>query len=66
LGRNPPHVTDAIAAADPRIASLRVQRSAIGCAIAVAAVTDGYGIYVLTLALSRQGRRWLVTGIGEG
>ena len=61
-----PQPADAVvAAADPRLRSLRVARGRPGRARALAVIDDGPAVYAIALDLRRRPSGWTITGLAE-
>ncbi len=54
-----------LAAADPRLASLRLAPARPGRARALAVIADGPAVYAIALALRRRPSGWTITGLAE-
>jgi hypothetical protein len=64
-GLRPDPAPAVLAAADPRLRSLRVARRGRSAAVAVAVIEDRASVYRITLALRRRPSGWTVTGLTE-
>ncbi len=64
-GLRPDPAPAVLAAADPRLRSLRVADRGRGSAVAIAVIEDRASVYAITLSLRRRPPGWTVTGLTE-